>query len=157
MRRRQRTSLLCLEAGMKEQFEAIDRITAEAAPATFENTIAVLERSGRTLGRVQAVYGTLCGTMSDEPLRAARRKCRQSWRPSTIAFIKTKSSSCELRRSMKLARVGPDPGAAATHVAHVHQLRRAVQSSTLPPSRSSLRLIKAGRTHDAVQPEPARL
>ena len=63
-----------LEAGMKEQLEAIDRITADAAPATFENTIAALERSGRTLGRVQAVYGTLCGTMSDEPLRAVEKE-----------------------------------------------------------------------------------
>jgi len=59
-----------LEAGMAEQLAAIDEITADTTPATFENTIAALERSGRTLGRVQAVYGTLTGTMSDEPLRA---------------------------------------------------------------------------------------
>jgi len=59
-----------LEAGMAEQLAAIDEITADTSPATFENTIAALERSGRTLGRVQAVYGTLTGTMSDEPLRA---------------------------------------------------------------------------------------
>lgn len=58
-----------LEAGMAEQLAAIDEITADTTPATFENTIAALERSGRTLGRVQAVYGTLTGTMSDEPLR----------------------------------------------------------------------------------------
>jgi peptidyl-dipeptidase Dcp len=53
-----------LEAAMAEQLAAIQRITADPAPATFENTVAALERSGRTLGRVRAVYGTWSSSLS---------------------------------------------------------------------------------------------
>lgn len=63
-----------LETGMREQLEAIDRIAADAAPPTFDNTIAALERAGRTLGRVSAVYHTLTSCMSDEPLRAVEKE-----------------------------------------------------------------------------------
>jgi peptidyl-dipeptidase Dcp len=63
-----------LEAGMHEQLDAIDRIAADAAPPTFDNTIAALERAGRTLGRVAAVYHTLTSCMSDEPLRAVEKE-----------------------------------------------------------------------------------
>ncbi|MCE9608411.1 MAG: M3 family metallopeptidase [Planctomycetia bacterium] len=63
-----------LEAGMREQLEAIARITADATLPSFENTIAALERSGRTLGRVQSVYGTLTACMSDEPLRLVEKE-----------------------------------------------------------------------------------
>jgi peptidyl-dipeptidase Dcp len=48
-----------LEAGMAAQLAAVDRITAEAAPPTFENTIAGMERSDRLLKQVASVYG--CG------------------------------------------------------------------------------------------------
>ncbi len=63
-----------LDAGMREQLEAIARITADPALPAFENTIAALERSGRTLGRVKSVYDTLTGCMSDEPLRAVEKE-----------------------------------------------------------------------------------
>ena len=63
-----------LDAGMREQLEAIARITADPASPSFENTIAALERSGRTLGRVKSVYDTLTGCMSDEPLRAVEKE-----------------------------------------------------------------------------------
>jgi len=63
-----------LEAGMEEQLEGVARITADSAPASFENTIAAFERSGRTLARVQSVYATLTGCKSDEPLRAVEKK-----------------------------------------------------------------------------------
>lgn len=63
-----------LDAGMREQLEAIARITADPASPSFENTIAALERSGRALGRVKSVYDTLTGCMSDEPLRAVEKE-----------------------------------------------------------------------------------
>ena len=37
---------------MAEQLAEIDRIADDPAPPTFENTIAALERTGRTLDRV---------------------------------------------------------------------------------------------------------
>ena len=63
-----------LEAGMREQLDAIARITADSAPPSFENTIAALERSGRTFGRVKSIYDTLTACMSDEPLRAVEKE-----------------------------------------------------------------------------------
>lgn len=63
-----------LEAGMQEQLDAIARITAETAAPSFENTIAALERSGRTLARVQSVYDTLTGCMSDKALQGVERE-----------------------------------------------------------------------------------
>ncbi|MCC9193660.1 M3 family metallopeptidase [Arthrobacter sp. zg-Y916] len=44
------------EAGMKEQRSEIDAITACPERATFENTIAALERSGQILSRTSAVF-----------------------------------------------------------------------------------------------------
>jgi peptidyl-dipeptidase Dcp len=53
-----------LEAGMAAQLEAIEKITAQTAPPSFENTIASMERSGRLLGQVAAVYGVWSSSMS---------------------------------------------------------------------------------------------
>jgi peptidyl-dipeptidase Dcp len=46
-----------LEAAMAAQLREIDAIAANPAPADFENTIAALERAGRTYDRVRTVYG----------------------------------------------------------------------------------------------------
>ena len=48
-----------LEEGMAIQRAEIEAIAANPEPATFENTIVALERSGQMLGRVQAVFGAL--------------------------------------------------------------------------------------------------
>jgi peptidyl-dipeptidase Dcp len=59
-----------LEAGMAEQLAAIDKITAEPAPATFANTIAALERSHRVLDRVTSVYDVWGSTMNTPEFQA---------------------------------------------------------------------------------------
>ena len=43
--------------GMQEQIADIARITDTHTAATFDNTIAALERSGRTLDRVYRLFG----------------------------------------------------------------------------------------------------
>ena len=45
-----------IEAGMAEQRREIDAITAEQQPATFDNTMVALERSGQTFMRVLRVF-----------------------------------------------------------------------------------------------------
>ncbi len=57
-------------AGMAEQRAEVDAITADPAPATFENTIVALERSGAVLRRVSAVFFTLAGSASTPGIRA---------------------------------------------------------------------------------------
>jgi peptidyl-dipeptidase Dcp len=71
-----------LEIGMAEQLAAIEKITAEPAAPTFDNTIAAFERSGRTFVRVQSIYYTLTGCMSDDALRAVE----QEMSPKLAAF-----------------------------------------------------------------------
>ena len=53
-----------LEAAMAEQLREIDAIANDPAPATFDNTIAALERAGRTMNRVGSVYGIFSSTLS---------------------------------------------------------------------------------------------
>lgn len=52
-----------LEAGMAEQRAEIEKIVENSAPATFDNTIAAMERSGQTLSRVMAIYSTWTSSM----------------------------------------------------------------------------------------------
>jgi peptidyl-dipeptidase Dcp len=56
-------------AGMAEQRAEVDAITADPGPATFENTIVALQRSGATLRRVSNVFFTLVGSCSTPGIR----------------------------------------------------------------------------------------
>jgi peptidyl-dipeptidase Dcp len=63
-----------LEAGMAEQLKEIERIAADPAAPDFENTIAALERAGKTLSRVFTVYGVWGATMSGPEYQAVQRE-----------------------------------------------------------------------------------
>ncbi|MGB5103693.1 MAG: M3 family metallopeptidase [Steroidobacteraceae bacterium] len=63
-----------LEAAMAEQLGEIDRIAADPAAPTFDNTLAALERSGRTLDRVGTVYGIYASTLNDAAVQAVERE-----------------------------------------------------------------------------------
>ncbi len=63
-----------LEAAMAENLVEVDRIANDPAPATFENTIVALERAGRTLDRVQTIYGIFGSTMNGPEVQAVQRE-----------------------------------------------------------------------------------
>ena len=63
-----------LEAAMAAQLAEIDRIAADPAPADFENTIAALERTGRTFDRVSSVYGVFSSTMRSAAFQDVERE-----------------------------------------------------------------------------------
>jgi peptidyl-dipeptidase Dcp len=63
-----------LEAGMAEQLAEVDKIAADPAAPTFENTIAQLERAGQTLDRVTTVYGVWGSTMNTPEFQAVQRE-----------------------------------------------------------------------------------
>ncbi len=71
-----------LETAMEEQLAEIHRIVMHAAPANFENTIAALERSGKTMDRVTTVYGIWSSTMNDD----AFQKVEMEMEPKLAAF-----------------------------------------------------------------------
>ena len=71
-----------LEASMAEALAEIDTIASEPAPPTFENTLAALERSGRTLDRVSNIFGVYSSTMSTPDFQ----KVEEEMAPKLAAF-----------------------------------------------------------------------
>jgi peptidyl-dipeptidase Dcp len=57
------------EAGMAEQRKEVDALAHGAAPPTFDNTIAALERSGRTLTRVSKAFFNLNASNTDDAMQ----------------------------------------------------------------------------------------
>ncbi|HQZ12903.1 MAG TPA: M3 family metallopeptidase [Devosia sp.] len=62
------------DAEMAAQLNAIEAITASIEPATFENTIVPLEKSGIGLERVAAVFFHLAGADTNAALQAVERE-----------------------------------------------------------------------------------
>jgi len=56
---------LALEAAMAENLAEVAAIANNPQAPTFDNTLAAMERSGRTLDRVQAAYGVWSSTLND--------------------------------------------------------------------------------------------
>ncbi|HEY4217446.1 MAG TPA: M3 family metallopeptidase [Gemmatimonadaceae bacterium] len=61
-----------IEEGMRQQLVEVSAIADEAAPPTFENTIAALERSGELLTRVLKVFGGLTSANTNDTLQAVQ-------------------------------------------------------------------------------------
>ena len=66
-----------LETAMAEKLSEVEQIAKNAAAANFENTIAAMERTGRTLDRVQAVYGVWSSAMNNAEFQAVEREMNQ--------------------------------------------------------------------------------
>jgi peptidyl-dipeptidase Dcp len=60
--------------GMRVQAAEIDTIANNPKPATFENTIVAMERSGQLLARVGSVFGNLSGANTNETMQALDRE-----------------------------------------------------------------------------------
>ena len=59
-----------LEAAMAEQLGEIDKIAKDPAAPSFENTIAAVERTGRTLDRVNNIFNVHSSTLSTPEFQA---------------------------------------------------------------------------------------
>jgi peptidyl-dipeptidase Dcp len=62
------------ETGMAESLAEVDRIAKDLASPTFDNTIAALERAGRTFDRVQTIYGVFGSTMNGPEFQVVQRE-----------------------------------------------------------------------------------
>jgi peptidyl-dipeptidase Dcp len=62
--------LPAFDAGIAEQLAEVRAIAGAAEPATFENTVEALERSGRTLERVMRVFTNLTESMATDEMQA---------------------------------------------------------------------------------------
>lgn len=66
--------LPAVKHGIELEQQEVDAIVANEAPATFENTIVALDRTGAFLQRVQRVFSNLSGTDSDDEMQAIDRE-----------------------------------------------------------------------------------
>ncbi len=71
-----------LEEAMAENLNEMEKIAANPATATFENTVAVMERSGKALDRVQNIYGVWSSTMSGKDFQSVEEEME----PKLAAF-----------------------------------------------------------------------
>jgi peptidyl-dipeptidase Dcp len=73
---------------MQEQREEIELIANNREPATFDNTIAAFDRSGRKLAMISMLYSNLLGSKSSDELQAVE----MHWAPKLAAFANEVSS-----------------------------------------------------------------
>ncbi len=62
------------EAGMAAELEEVDAIAHNVAQPAFENTIVALERSGQLLARVERVFSSLNGTLTNPELQKIEKE-----------------------------------------------------------------------------------
>ncbi len=92
-----------LEAAMAENLAEIDRIANDPAAPAFENTIAALERSGRTLDRVRTVYGIWSSTMNSADFQPIQREMA----PKLAAFADRITQNDKLFRRIEAVYNSP--------------------------------------------------
>jgi len=63
-----------LEAAMASELAEIDAIATSPEAPTFDNTIAALERAGRSLDRVGTIYGVYSSSLSTQEFQALERQ-----------------------------------------------------------------------------------
>jgi len=63
-----------LEASMAEQLSEIDAIANDPAAPSFENTIAAMEKAGRTYGRVRTIFDIFGATLSTPEFQAVENE-----------------------------------------------------------------------------------
>src|SRR5438876_3237400 len=68
---------------MVEMLTEIDRIANDPAPPTFENTLAAMERAGKTLDRAHTIYGIYSSTMQSPEFQEVEREME----PKLAAFF----------------------------------------------------------------------
>ena len=71
-----------LEAEMTNSLARIDKIAANSAPPSFENTIAAMELADEPLERVNAIYGVWASTMASDEFRLVQAEME----PKLAAF-----------------------------------------------------------------------
>ncbi|NGZ83187.1 M3 family metallopeptidase [Duganella aceris] len=60
--------------GMRQQAVEIEAIANNKKPATFDNTIVAMEKSGQLLSRVSSVFGNLSGANTNDSFKALERE-----------------------------------------------------------------------------------
>src|SRR3546814_16586418 len=73
------------EKGIAEHAAEIEAIANSAEPATFDNTIVAMERSGQLLDRVQTIFFSLAGANTNDALE--QKIGRASFRERGCTYV----------------------------------------------------------------------
>ena len=65
------------EVAMREHRAELDAIASQAEPASFANTVARLDASGRLMARLDGAFHNLCASETSDALQAAQRELAQ--------------------------------------------------------------------------------
>ena len=95
-----------LEVGMAENLSEVEKIANDPASPTFENTIAALERTGKTLNKVSTIYGIWGGNMATPEYQTVQREMA----PKLAAFRDKISQNEALFRRIEAVYNSPDKG-----------------------------------------------
>ncbi|HEY0014815.1 MAG TPA: M3 family metallopeptidase [Longimicrobium sp.] len=93
-----------LETAMAENLAEIERIAANPAPPTFENTLAAMERAGRSLERVSTSYGIWSSNMNTPDFQAVEREMA----PRLAAFSDQITQNTALFRRIEAVYNSPE-------------------------------------------------
>lgn len=93
-----------LEAAMAENLAEVEAIANNSAAPTFDNTIAAMERAGRTLDRVATLYGVWGATMNGPEFQAVQREMA----PRLAAFNDQINQNVALFRRIETVYNSPD-------------------------------------------------
>ncbi|HMJ09128.1 MAG TPA: M3 family metallopeptidase, partial [Pyrinomonadaceae bacterium] len=93
-----------LEAAMTENLAEIDKIAADPAAPTFENTITAMERTGHTLDRVQTIYGIWGSNMSSPEFRTVENEMD----PKLAGFYDKITQNTELFKRIETVYNSPE-------------------------------------------------
>lgn len=93
-----------LETAMAENLAEIDRIANNPEPPTFANTIAAIEGTGRTLDRVDTIYGIWRSTMNGPEFQLVEREMA----PKQAAFNDRITQNERLFRRIEAVYNGPE-------------------------------------------------
>lgn len=93
-----------LEAAIQESLAEISKIAENNADPNFENTIAALERSGKTLTRVQTIYGVWGTSMNTPEFNDVQREMA----PKIAAYSDQVTQNEKLFRRIEAIYQSPD-------------------------------------------------
>ena len=93
-----------LEAATAENLAEVNRIASNSTKPTFENTIAAMERTGRTLDRVQTIYGIWGSNMSSPEFQIVEREME----PKLAAFADQITQNEQLFRRIEAVYNSPE-------------------------------------------------
>ena len=148
-----------LDATMAEQKAAVERIAADPAEPTFDNTIVALERSGLPLGKVAAVFFNLAGADTNDAIQAIERDIAPLLSRHSERDLSERRAVRPRRRALAAARdaLGLDRRAEARPRPLSHHLparRRRARRGRQDAARRDQRAARDAR--HAVRPERAR-